>query len=302
MAAPKMHADELDIDAALVARLVADQFPRWAGLPVTAVPSAGTDNAMFRLGDELVVRLPRIPGAAGQVDKEQRWLPHLAPHLPLPVPVPLGKGVPAEGYELPWSVYRWLDGANAFDAPIADLAHAAVELGRFGAALRRVDATGGPTSFRGGPVTDWAGDSMTGAVRDLGADGTLDAASVTEVWESVLRLPQWDGAPVWVHGDLLPGNLLARDGRLSAVIDFGGVGTGDPACDMMAAWSLLTPETRPLFREAAEADDGTWARGRGWALCWGVVTEHYYRVKNPVLAAVARRTFSEALTEALAEY
>ncbi|MFF8607834.1 aminoglycoside phosphotransferase family protein [Streptomyces sp. NPDC015346] len=299
MPAPKTHPrpDEVDIDEDLVRRLVGGQFPRWAGLPVRAVPSAGTDNAMYRLGDAMAVRLPRLPSAARQVDKEQRWLPRLAPHLPLPVPVPLAKGVPAEGYDLPWSVYGWLDGENAFDAPIGDLAHAAVELGRFGAALRRVDASGGPRSLRGGHVTEWGGAHMAGAVRDLGSDGTLDATAVTEAWESVLRLPQWERDPVWVHGDLLPGNVLARDGRLSAVIDFGGLGTGDPACDMMAAWTLFTADTRPLFREAAEVDDATWARGRGWALCWGVVTEHHYRLTNPPLAAVARRAFTEALPE-----
>lgn len=281
----------------LVRRLIAAQFPQWAELPVTQVPSAGTDNDMFRLGDAMVVRLPKTADNAGGVAKEQRWLPHLAPHLPLPVPVPLGKGAPGEGFDAPWSVYGWLDGTNAFDAPIDDLAHAAVELGRFGVALRGVDATGGPKSFRGGHVTEWTGDHIDRAIRDLGADGTVDGAAAAEAWDSVLRLPQWVGEPVWVHGDLLPGNLLTREGRLSAVIDFGGVGTGDPACDMMAAWTLLTPETRPLFREAARVDDATWARGRGWALGWGLVTEHYYRVKNPVLAAVAHRSWTEALPE-----
>jgi aminoglycoside phosphotransferase (APT) family kinase protein len=245
----------------------------------------------------MVVRLPKTADNARSVTKEQRWLPHLAPHLPLPVPVPLGSGVPGEGFESPWSVYGWLDGANAFDEPIHDLAHAAGELGRFGLALRRVDATGGPKSFRGGPVTEWTGDYIDRALRDLGADGTVDGAAAAEAWRSVLRLPQWDRDPVWIHGDLLPGNLLTRDGRLSAVIDFGGVGTGDPACDMMAAWTLLTPETRPLFREAARVDDATWARGRGWALGWGLVTEHYYRDTNPVLAAVAHRSWTEALAE-----
>ncbi|WP_137994175.1 aminoglycoside phosphotransferase family protein [Streptomyces vilmorinianum] len=287
----------------LVRRLIAAQFPQWAELPVTRVPSAGTDNDMYRLGDGLAVRLPKTAETARSIGKEQRWLPHLAPHLPLPVPVPVGNGVPGEGYDLPWAVYDWLDGANAFDEPIADLAHAAVELGRFGAALRRVDATGGPRSSRGGHVTEWADGSMEGAIRDLGDEGVFDPDVVTEVWESVLRLPQWDDRPpVWVHGDLLPGNLLARDGRLSAVIDFGAIGTGDPACDMIAAWSLLTAETRPLFREAAEVDDATWARGRGWALCWGVVSEHYFRDTNPVLATVARRTRAEALAEYEYEY
>ncbi|MFI8518727.1 aminoglycoside phosphotransferase family protein [Streptomyces sp. NPDC085481] len=285
------------IDASLVRRLIAAQFPQWAGLPVRRVDSAGTDNEMFRLGDRLVVRIPKAEWAAGQVEKEQRWLPFLAPGLPLDVPVPVGKGVPGEGFGQVWSVYAWLDGADAYRAPVADLAHAAVELGRFGVALRALDADGGPVSFRGGPVTAWEEGAMVGAARDLGADGVLDADVVLAAWESVLRLPQWGGEPVWVHGDLLPGNLLTRGGRLSAVIDFGGLGTGDPACDMMAAWTLLTPETRPLFREAAEVDDATWARGRGWALCWGVVTEHFYRGKNRVLADVAHRAWSQALPE-----
>ncbi|MFJ7064826.1 aminoglycoside phosphotransferase family protein [Streptomyces sp. NPDC101115] len=285
------------LDEDLVRRLISAQFPEWAGLPVREVASAGTDNAMFRLGEEFAVRLPKAEWALGQVEKEQRWLPRLAPALPLDVPVPVALGVPGEGFGQPWSVYAWLDGRDAFDAPIADLAHAAVELGRFGVALRGVDATGGPTSFRGGPVTDWEQGSMAGALRDLGADGTLDGELATAAWESVLRLPAYEGEPVWVHGDLLPGNLLTRDGRLSAVIDFGGLGTGDPACDMMAAWTLFTPGTRSLFREAARADDATWARGRGWALCWGIVTEHYYREKNPVLASVAHRSWSQALSE-----
>ncbi|MER7515042.1 aminoglycoside phosphotransferase family protein [Streptomyces sp. NPDC126499] len=285
------------LDAHLVRRLVAAQFPEWAELPVRQLETAGTDNAMFRLGDELVVRLPKADWAQGQVEKEQRWLPLLAPALPLPVPVPVGHGVPGEGFGQAWSVFRWLDGADAYEAPIADLASAAVELGRFGAALRSVDATGGPASFRGGHVTEWEEGGMAPAIRELGDDGTLDADAVTAAWEAVLRLPQWDREPVWVHGDLLPGNLLTRDGRLSAVIDWGGLGTGDPACDMMAAWTLLTPETRPLFREAAQVDDATWARGRGWALCWGVMTEHYYRGKNPVLADVAHRAWTQALPE-----
>ncbi|WP_329621940.1 aminoglycoside phosphotransferase family protein [Streptomyces sp. NBC_01255] len=285
------------IDTALVERLIAAQFPEWAGLPVREVDSAGTDNAMFRLGDEFAVRLPKADWAAGQAAKEQRWLPHLAPHLPLPIPVPVGHGVPGEGFDHPWSVFGWLDGADTFTAPLTDLAQAAVELGRFGAALRAVDATGGPASSRGGPVTAWEEGHMPGAIRALGADGTVDAELATAAWEAVLRLPQWQRAPVWIHGDLLPGNLLGRAGRLSAVIDFGGLGVGDPACDTMPAWTLLTAETRPLFREAAQIDDATWERGRGWALCWGLVTEDYYRVTNPVLAAVAHRSWSEALPE-----
>ncbi|REK91959.1 phosphotransferase [Streptomyces inhibens] len=296
MTSAKMHADEVDIDASLVGRLVAAQFPQWADLPVTKVRSAGTDNAMYRLGDDMAVRLPLTPGAARGVDKEQRWLPRLAPLLPLAVPMPLGKGVPGEGYDLPWSVYRWLDGENVFDEPLTDLRAAAVELGRFVVALRQVDATAGPPSFRGGPLRT-RDDDVRVAIRDLDADGTLDGAAATAAWEAALRVPAWHGAPVWVHSDLLPGNLLARDGRLSAVIDFGGLGVGDPACDMMAAWAVLSAETRDLFRAAAGADDATWARGRGWALCFGLTALHYYRVTNPVLADVGRRTICEALAD-----
>ncbi|UXY19643.1 aminoglycoside phosphotransferase family protein [Streptomyces cynarae] len=296
MPAAKMHADELDVGTALVRRLVAEQFPRWAGLPVTEVPSAGTDNAMYRLGDDMVVRLPRRPGGARQVDEEQRWLPLLAPHLPLPVPVPLGRGAPAHGYAHPWSVLRWLDGGNAYDAPITELDAAAMELGRFVTALRRVDASGGPASWRGGPVA--ANDAyVRAAIRDLGADGTVDAAAATALWEEVVRLPQWEGDPVWLHGDLLPGNLLTTAGRLTAVIDFGGLGVGDPAADTLAAWAVFTHGTRDLFREAAAVDDATWARGRGWALCFGLMAEHYYRETNPVLAAVGHRAVTEALAD-----
>ncbi|SDO90961.1 Predicted kinase, aminoglycoside phosphotransferase (APT) family [Streptomyces sp. cf386] len=297
----KMHADELDIDEALVARLVAEQFPRWGGLAVARVASAGTDNAMYRLGGDMVVRLPRLPGGARQIDKEHRWLPHLAPHLPLAVPTPVAKGEPGAGYALPWGVYEWLDGENAYDAPLTELRDAADELGRFVAALRKVDAVGGPPSWRGGPVGQHD-DYVRTAIRDLGAAGVLDPTLATAVWEETLRLPQWDGTPVWLHGDLLPGNLLTSSGRLTAVIDFGGIGVGDPAADTLAAWAVFGAGTREAFRAAADVDDATWARGRGWALCFGLMAEHYYGAicgngTNPVLAAVGMRTVDEVLTE-----
>jgi aminoglycoside phosphotransferase (APT) family kinase protein len=292
----KMNSVELDIDTALVARLIADQFPQWSNLPVVKVASAGTDHAMYRLAEDMVVRLPRIPRAADQVDTEQRWLPQLATHLPLQVPVPLGRGVPGQGFPMPWSVYTWLDGENAFDRPIIDLRDAAIELGGFVAALRRVDATGGPQSFRGGPVST-SGYDVRAPIRDLGADGTIDAEAATTAWEQVLALPQWEGKPSWLHGDLMPGNLLTRDGRLTGVIDFGVVGIGDPACDLIPAWYLFGGDTRELFRAAADVDDSTWARGRGWALCLGLGAEHYYRIKNPALATVGRRAMFEALAD-----
>ncbi len=291
-----MRPDEVDIDGPLAGRLIAEQFPQWASLAITKVRSAGTDNAIYRLGDDMAVRLPRIPSAAENVDTEQRWLPQLAPLLPLAIPVPLGRGVPGEGFPYPWSVYRWLDGGNAVEQPIVDLPDAAAQLGRFVAALQRFDATGGPPSFRAEPVST-RDDDVRAAIRSLGADGTLDAALATAAWETSLAAPAWDGTPVWIHADLHPANLLARNGRLAAVIDFGGLGVGDPACDMLPAWTLLTGQTRDLFRAEANVDAAAWTRGRGWGLRFGLGAVHVYQVTNPVLAAIGQHAIAEALTD-----
>ncbi|MGV9450853.1 aminoglycoside phosphotransferase family protein [Streptomyces sp. NPDC003635] len=298
---PKMRPDELDIDTELVRRLVAERFPGWAALEVRPVRSAGTDNAMYRLGEELVVRLPRLRDGEGQIQREHLWLPRLAPRLPLAVPVPVAVGPPGAGFPLPWGVYRWLDGSSAYDTPPTQPTRAADLLGRFVAALRKADTAGAPPSYRGAPHgRDDAG--LRAAIRDLGSDGTIDAALATEAWEKTLRLPGWDRAPVWLHGDLLPGNLLTTDGELTAVIDFGCSGVGDPAADLMAAWTVFGADAREAFRAAADVDDATWERGRGWALYFGLTAEHFYgdafgNGMNPVLAAVGRRAVAEALAE-----
>ena len=299
MSTPKMHADEVDIDEALVRRLLAAQFPQWADLPLAAVPSAGTDNALYRLGADMAVRLPRIESATWQVDKEQRWLPRLAPHLPLAIPVPLAMGEPGEGYPFRWSVYRWLDGENATVERIADPGQLAIDLAAFITALQRIDATGGPPPgahnfFRGEPLAER--DTETRAVIASLA-GTLDADALTAAWKAALHAPAWHGPPVWIHGDLQSGNLLAVQGRLSAVIDFGGLGVGDPACDLIVAWNLLSADTREVFRAALAVDDATWARGRGWALTVGLIALPYYEKTNPVLAGIARRSIDEVLAD-----
>jgi aminoglycoside phosphotransferase (APT) family kinase protein len=291
-----MYSDEIDIDRALVAGLIAKQFPQWADLRITKVRYAGTDNAMYRLGDDMVVRLPRVPFAVEHVEKEQQWLPRLAPLLPVAIPVPLGKGVPGKGFPYPWSVYRWLDGNNAVDEPVVELCDAAAQLGRFVAALQRCDATGGPPSFRGGPIGIKDHDVRI-AIRDLGADGMVDADLATAAWETALTAPAWDGAPVWVHADIHPANLLVRRGRLAAVIDFGGLGVGDPACDMLPAWTLLTAQTREPFRAEAKVDDATWVRGRGWGLYFGIGAVHAHRVTNPVLAAIGQHAVAEVIAD-----
>lgn len=287
----------MQIDGRLVARLIREQFPRWASLPVAPVPAGSTDNAMFRLGADLVVRLPRLPSSVPSVDTEQRWLPRLAPLLPIAVPAPVGKGVPDDEYPYPWSVYQWLAGENAVERPVTELSEAAELLGRFVAALRRCDATGAPRSVRAEPVSLRDDDVIRTRIRALAADGTVDPAAATAVWEAALAAPAWDGAPVWTHGDLHPGNLLVRDGRLAAVIDFGLLGAGDPAADMLPAWTLLTARTRDRFRAAAGVDDATWARGRGWALGAGLGAVHVYRDTNPVLGAIGQHALTETLLE-----
>jgi aminoglycoside phosphotransferase (APT) family kinase protein len=299
MPAGKMHVDEVDTDVSLVGRLLAAQFPQWADLPIEPVHSAGTDNALYRLGDDMAVRLPRIHWATEQVHKEHRWLPRFAPHLSLAIPVPLTKGTPGEGYPWHWSVYRWLDGENATLERIADPRQAATELAQFIAALQRIDPTGGPTpgphnSGRGVPLATRDSHTRT-AIEAL--QGIIDADVAIAAWEAALQAPPWRRPPVWIHGDLQSGNLLAVQGRLSAVIDFGCLGVGDPACDLIVAWNLLSAETRDVFRAALPVDDATWARGRGWALSVGLIALPYYQSTNPVLAGIARHTIDEALAD-----
>jgi aminoglycoside phosphotransferase (APT) family kinase protein len=290
----KMHADEVDTDVSLVRRLLAAQFPQWADLPIEPVPSAGTDNAIYRLGDDMAVRLPRIQWAAGQPDKEHRWLPRLAPLLPVLIPVQLAKGIPAEGYPWTWSVQRWLGGENPTVDRIADPDALASDLAQFVEALHRIDPTGGPPAGRGVPLA-MRDDPTRTAIAAL--EGMVDTDATTAAWDAALQTPVWSGPSVWVHGDLAPGNLLLQGGRLAAVIDFAGVGVGDPACDLMVAWNLLPADARKVFRADLGVDDATWGRGRGWALSVALIQLPYYRETNPALAAGARHVLREVLAD-----
>lgn len=257
-----------DITPELVARLVATQFPQWAGLPVRPVDVDGWDNATFRLGEHMSVRLPSSPDYVEQVEKEHRWLPVLARQLPLPVPEPLGKGEPGCGFPRPWSVYRWIDGQTAESGRVADLPQFAADLADFLAALYKVDPSGGPLPgthnfFRGGSPACY--DTET-RVALAALHGHIDTARAAEVWEAALAA-RWDGPAVWFHGDAQPGNLiLDSTGRLSAVIDFGTSGIGDPACDATIAWTFLSGEGQRVFKERLPFDEATWTRGRGWAI------------------------------------
>ncbi|MEU4162841.1 aminoglycoside phosphotransferase family protein [Actinoplanes sp. NPDC026670] len=255
------------IDAALVRRLIEAQFPEWAGLPVTPVEVDGWDNRTYRLGDDMTVRLPTAPGYVPAVAKENTWLPRLAPHLPVPVPPILASGEPGGGYPYPWSVRGWLPGETALRAPIADLDRFAASVAGFIRALQRCDTGGGPAAgdhswHRGAPPVFYD-DETRHCLRLL--DGRIDTARAAEAWGAALVL-EHRGDPVWFHGDIAAGNLLVVDGELAAVLDFGTSGVGDPACDLVIAWTMFHGPARAEFRRAVDQDEGTWARARGWAL------------------------------------
>lgn len=293
--ARRMHPDQLDIDEALVERLVAGRFPEWAGLPVERVASNGTTNAMFRLGEELVVRLPLIPSAAGDIAREQRWLPFLAPRLTVPVPEPVAVGGPSAEYPLPWSVLVWLEGANPEPGRPVEPELLAQDLAEFVTALRWAEPQGAPASYRSETLRDRLG--HTGAaiaeVLDL-----IDGGAASAALEEAVEVPEAQGPPVWIHADLQPGNLLVSpQGRLSGVIDFGCAGLGDPAVDLLPAWYVLPAAARAAFRTAVGADEAAWARGRGWALSVALNELRYYRRTNPVMARTARYVIGEVLAD-----
>ena len=291
-------AGTVDIDASLVTRLIAVQFPQWAHLPIEPVEFTGWDNRTFHLGDEMSVRLPSAAWYADQVEKEQRWLPVLAPRLPLPIPAPLAMGTPAEGYPWHWSIYRWLEGEDAAVAHIDDLPAFATELGRFLVALQQVDPSGGPPPgrhnfFRGGSLSVY--DAQT---RESIAElrGEVDEAAATSIWETALA-SAWHDAPVWVHGDVSAANLLVTGGRLSAVIDFGCSAVGDPACDLTIAWTQFGGDSREAFRMALALGEATWARGRGWALWKALIT----LAEHIGVDAQKERQARQVITDVLAE-
>jgi aminoglycoside phosphotransferase (APT) family kinase protein len=287
-----MHADELTIDVPLVRRLLAEQFPEWATLPLARVPSMGTDNALYRLGSAMVVRLPRIEWATAGIEKDFRWLPALAPLVPVQIPAPLARGTPAADFPWEWGVYRWLEGVNpSLGAGSPELA---CDLAAFVRAMRRVPLADAPLCRRGKPLATQ--DEFTrNSLHALA--GTIDTEAAAAAWDSALRARAWPGPPVWLHADLLPGNLLVRDGRLSAVIDFAVAGVGEPACDLIPAWSVLGGEARDVFRREVEVDEATWARGRGWALTMGLGIVPYYKDTNREFAAVGRHMISEVLAD-----
>lgn len=294
-------SDRLDVSIETVARLIAEQFPQWADLPVCSVRHSGWDNRSFRLGEAMLVRLPSAAGYVPQVEKEHHWLPYLAKRLPLPIPEPLAKGKPSQEYPFPWSVYRWLDGEPlALQLPGTDLVQLARDVAAFLSVLHAVDASDGPPAgahnfHRGGSLLVY--DAEARAAIEAVSD-EVDAGLAREIWEGALK-SHWQGRPVWVHGDLAEGNLLMQDGRFSAVIDFGSSGVGDPASDLIIAWNVLDAQSRAVFRQALPLDAETWQRGRGWALWKAMIVLAAERGRDATLSEWSRRTIRDVMADHL---
>jgi aminoglycoside phosphotransferase (APT) family kinase protein len=288
-------AAEVDIDEPLVRSLLREQMPDLAALPLSQL-AFGWDNVIFRLGDDFVVRFPRRAVAAELIDHELRWLPVLAPALPLPVPAPVRAGRASGGYPWAWSVCRWLPGVVAEQATLTDRRRAAVTLGGFVAAMHRPAPPDAPANpVRGIPLRDRAPAVLEhiNAIADV-----LDVASVRACWEDLLATPEWPGPPLWLHGDMHPLNVLVDHGEPSAVIDFGDLTAGDPATDLSLAWMMFSPDHRSVFRDAAgDVDDDTWRRARGWALALSVA---YIAnsADHALLARIGSRTLAAALADA----
>jgi aminoglycoside phosphotransferase (APT) family kinase protein len=291
-----------DITVDLVSRLVRTQFPQWAHLSVRPVDVDGWDNATFRLGKTMSVRLPSAEQYVEAVQKEQRWLPILASQLPLPIPQPLAMGAPGCGFPWPWSVHRWIDGRPLTMDAVADLPQFAADLADFLAALYKIDPADGPRPgthnfFRGGPLTVYH-DETRESLEVL--DGHIDTELAAEVWQAALDAG-WHGSDVWFHGDAQPGNLLVNNGRLSAVLDFGTSGVGDPACDTTIAWTFLSGQSSRVFKERLPVDSATWVRGRGWAIWKAMKVLAAALESDPQDAALTVGVIQKVLADHLAE-
>jgi aminoglycoside phosphotransferase (APT) family kinase protein len=291
-------AAEITIDVDLVRRLLLEQHPDLADLPLTQI-GEGWDNAVFRLGDELAIRLPRRSATAALMQNEQRWLPTLAPRLPLPVPTPVRVGRPGSGFPWAWSIVRWFPGVASFIAPPLDLRATAIALGGFLRALHQPAPAEAPQNpWRSIPL-----DARTARLHEHldQLHDTVNRERILALWDRLVVTPRWPGPPLWIHGDLHPGNLLLADGRLTAVLDFGDLTSGDPATDLSVMWMLLPPEHRQtLFTSAGrsrsnERDEEVWRRARGWALALGVAYLAHAADDDP-LAELARKTLESALS------
>lgn len=291
-----LHADEFAIDDELVAGLLIDQAPQWADLPLRRLSTSGTVNVTYRLGDDMVVRLPRSPEFGDGPQREARWIPVIAPHVPLAVPTHLMLGRPTGAYPSHWSVLRWIEGTTATPSTLGDLGSAAEALAGFIDSLRRAPTDEVPTggNYRGFGLVRVDRDVRRWTDR-LPAD--LDRRAILDEWESCLAVGEWDGPPTWLHSDLRGDNLIARSGDLVGVIDWEGCTVGDPSADYLAAWWLFDGDTREVFRDESGAHPADWRRAKGWALHMAVAAIPYYETSNPDFAGQARTALGEILAD-----
>lgn len=284
----------------LAQSLIDRQFPVWSYLPLKKIDSAGTDNSVYRLGDEMAVRFPVSVSAAEQITKEHSWLPKLS-SFAVAIPVIIGAGQPATEFPFPWSVVNWIDGKDAVSENVSDWLKMAEDLGQFVSVLRGQNTLGAPTA---GKHNGYRGTALVNldqvaryAMNDL--EDIFDKACLLKIWEQALGIEPWAGAPVWIHGDIHAANIIVRNGSLAGIIDFGLMGVGDPACDLALAWSLLPTHARDVFRAAANVNEPTWQRGKGWGLYIGVIALSYYRERNAILSGIAETAISAVIEDSL---
>lgn len=280
-----------EINTELVKKLIKEQFPQWSDLPINPVVKSGNDNRTFHLGNEMSVRLPSAERYALQVEKEQLWLPKLKPHISLPISVPIAKGGPGEGYPWKWSVCQWIEGNSVNTRNIQDMNQFAIDLAKFLKELQSIEKAGAPLAgkhnfYRGGSISVYDEETRT-AIRNK--RNILDNKAISKIWNKALE-SEWREKPVWVHGDIAPGNLLVdNEGKLSGVIDFGVMGVGDPSCDLAIAWTFFDDESRQVFKKSMALDEETWIRGRGWALWKSLITyDAFYKKDTEVSLEMER--------------
>lgn len=289
----KMHENEISIDTDLVQRLLVGQFPHLAERPLDLVRSTGTVNALYRLGHDLYVRLPRMGEWADSLDREWVWLRKLAPKISLEIPQPVALGKPSEYFPYSWAIYHWIEGTPYQSKENLDETQTARDLANFIKELRGVDKQNAP---RGGRAPLIKLDAETcSAIKSIGMQENVDA--LIDIWNFSLKAKLWKNAPVWIHGDLIKPNLLVREGQIKAIIDFGSVGIGDPAADIVPAWSVFNSVGRKAFRQELDVDDDTWYRARGYALHQAVMIIPYYSGTNPAFVSMAKDTIDQILSE-----
>lgn len=291
------NAEQLYVSLSLAKALVTSQFPKWSKLDIWPIPSSGTDNTIFRLGENMCLRFPKFMRTEINLKKEYIWLPRLTP-LPLQIPKPLAMGIPEMDYPCNWCILSWIDGNTAATNHFFDDHRAAKVIGEFINALQLVDTDGGPKSgphnnHRGVPLIE-RNQLTREAILKLNAE--FEESNLLGLWEETLEVPPWNKAPVWLHGDIHSDNMLTNSGHLNAVIDFGLSGVGDPACDLMVGWTQFNPKTRNSFRKSIRVDDTTWDRGKGWALSWAVIALAHYNRSNSFFANMSRITINQIIS------